>query len=161
MPVVEKCRVNVALWPGFNVTGVVIPDAVNSDPAIDKLETVTAAVPVDDNVIACVAVCPSITFPKLTVVELTVSVEVETFNCTLKLVVPYRAEAIRVAVCADVTAVAVAVNVALLAPAGTVIVAGSVMDVSLLARLTANPPLAAGALNETVQASVPAPEIDD
>lgn len=65
------------------------------------------------------------------------------------------------AVWADVTADAVAVNVALLAPAGTVIDAGSVTEVSLLDRLTARPPLAAGALSETVQASVPAPEMDD
>ena len=41
--------VNVALWPGFSVKGVVIPDAVKRDPAIEMPEIVTGAVPVEVN----------------------------------------------------------------------------------------------------------------
>jgi hypothetical protein len=54
----------------------------------------------------------------------------------------------------------VAVNVALLAPAATVTVAGTVTAELLLARLTLKPPLGAAALSATVQESVPAPVID-
>ena len=67
--------------------------------------------------------------------------------------------AVRVADCAVVTEDMFAANAALLAPSGTVIAAGTVTEVLLLAKFTVNPPLAA-ALRVTVQASVPAPVID-
>jgi len=59
-----------------------------------------------------------------------------------------------------VTVVAVAVKLALVAPAATVTVAGKVTAELLLDRLTVKPPLGAAALNPTVQLSVPAPVID-
>jgi hypothetical protein len=59
-----------------------------------------------------------------------------------------------------VTAETVAVKLPVLDPAATVTDAGTVTAVLLLAKLTANPPLAAAALNVTVQLSVPAPVID-
>jgi hypothetical protein len=46
------------------------------------------------------------------------------------------------------------------APGATVTVAGTVTAELLLARLTANPPLAAATFSVTVQLSVPAPVID-
>ncbi len=49
---------------------------------------------------------------------------------------------------------------AVVAPAATVTIAGTVTALLLLARLTGNPPLAAAAFNVTVQLSVPAPVID-
>lgn len=58
------------------------------------------------------------------------------------------------------TPVTVAVKLAMVAPAATVTLAGTVTDVLLLARLTGNPPAAAAAFSVTVQASVPAPVID-
>ena len=67
--------------------------------------------------------------------------------------------AVNVAVCAVVTVVAEAVNLALAAPAVTVTVAGAVTVELLLDRLTVNPPLGAAALSATVQVSVPAPVI--
>jgi hypothetical protein len=67
------------------------------------------------------------------------------------------ADAVSVAFWVDVTAVAVAVNPALLVPAGTVIEEGTVTALSLLPRLTARPLLPAAAVSVTVQASVPAP----
>ena len=58
------------------------------------------------------------------------------------------------------TAAAVAVKFALVAPAGTVTEAGTVTTLLLLAKLTVNPPVAAAALRVTVQLSVPAPVND-
>ena len=57
------------------------------------------------------------------------------------------------------TAVAVAVKLALAAPAVTVTEVGTVTAELLLDRLTVNPPLGAAALSATVQVSVPAPVI--
>lgn len=59
-----------------------------------------------------------------------------------------------------VTAAAVAVKDALLAPAATVTEAGTVTAVLVDERLTLIPPLGAGALRDTVQASVAAPVMD-
>lgn len=66
----------VALWPGLRVVGVVTPVVVNKDPATVRPEIVTGAVPVEESVMVCFAVCPTVTLPKLTLVELTVSFDV-------------------------------------------------------------------------------------
>jgi hypothetical protein len=58
------------------------------------------------------------------------------------------------------TAATVAVKLPVVAPAATVTLAGTVTAVSLLARLTANPPPAAAAFKVTVHVSVPAAAID-
>ena len=50
-------------WPGFRVTGGVIPDAVNNEPVTEMLETVTGAVPVEVKTTGCEAVCPTVTLP--------------------------------------------------------------------------------------------------
>jgi hypothetical protein len=68
--------------------------------------------------------------------------------------------AVRVTACAVVTDETVAVNPALLALAGTTTVAGTVTAALLLVNDTLKPPLPAGPLNVTVQASLPAPLID-
>jgi hypothetical protein len=67
------------------------------------------------------------------------------------------ADAVRVAFWAVVTAVTVAVNPALVAPAGTVTELGTVTAELLLDRLTASPPVPAAAERLTVQLSLPAP----
>ena len=54
----------------------------------------------------------------------------------------------------------VAVKIPAVDPAATVTVAGTVTAELLLARLTANPPLAAATFSVTVQLSLPAPVID-
>ena len=66
-----------------------------------------------------------------------------------------------VAVCAVVTADTVAENDALVAAAGTVTEAGTTTALLLLERLTLKPPVGADPVNVTVQASVPAPVIDE
>ena len=58
------------------------------------------------------------------------------------------------------TEATVAEKLALVAPAATVTEAGTVTEELVLARPTANPPLGAAALSDTVQASVPAPVMD-
>jgi hypothetical protein len=65
-----------------------------------------------------------------------------------------------VAVVAVLTADAVAVNVADVAPAATVTEAGTVTAVLLLANVTGSPAVPAAAVSVTVQESVPAPVID-
>jgi hypothetical protein len=64
-----------------------------------------------------------------------------------------------VADCVVVTAVAVAVNPALSAPAATVTEAGTVTAELLLVSVTASPPVGAAALSDTVHESLPAPVI--
>jgi hypothetical protein len=59
-----------------------------------------------------------------------------------------------------VTADTVAEKLPVVDPAATVTEAGTVTAVLLLARVTANPPLAAATFSVTVQLSVPAPVID-
>jgi hypothetical protein len=62
--------------------------------------------------------------------------------------------AVKVAACAVVTAAMVAEKVVLVALAGTVTMAGRVTAALLLESLMPSPPLPAGALSVTVQASV-------
>jgi len=66
--------------------------------------------------------------------------------------------AVKVAVTLVVTAATVAVNAALVAPAGTVTVLGTTAEGLLLERLATRPPVGAAELSVTVQASVPAAE---
>ena len=67
------------------------------------------------------------------------------------------AAAVTVAVCAVVTTDAVAVNVAVVAPAATITDDGTVSALLLLDRSTVSPPAPAAAVSVTVQSSVPAP----
>ena len=63
---------------------------------------------------------------------------------------------VSVAVVFDVTAATVALNPAVVDPAGTVTEAGTVTDELLLDSVTTAPPAGAAAVSVTVQASVPA-----
>ncbi len=69
--------------------------------------------------------------------------------------------AVSFAVCEVVTPDTVAAKLALVAPEGTDTEAGTITALLLLARLTAMPLLGAGAVNVTLQESVPAPIIDE
>jgi hypothetical protein len=68
--------------------------------------------------------------------------------------------AVNVAACTVVTGETLALKVALLAPDGTVTDAGTATALSLLARATFRPPLAAVAFSVTVQVSLDAPVTD-
>lgn len=98
--------------------------------------------------------------PKLKLDGLTPKVETDAPRDNEKLFELIGVEAVSMAVCAVLTTVVAAVKPALIAPAATVTDGGTVTAELLLARLAANPPLAAAAFKATVQLSVPAPVIE-
>jgi len=69
-------------------------------------------------------------------------------------------DAVRVAFCAELAAVAAATNLALVAPAATMTEDGTVKSALLLERLTGRPLLPAATFSVTVQLSVPVPVIE-
>ena len=93
----SNCRFSVVCCPGLRVTGVMMPESVKRDPATEIDEIVTAPVPVDVSVTDCLAVCPTITLPKLMLVELALSVGVPAFNCNANVFVAPPAPAVSVA----------------------------------------------------------------
>ena len=154
----RTCR--VAVWLGFSVSGKVAPDIEKPLDAVAEL-TVTAAVPVDESVTDCVVLEPTETLPKLRLVELSPRLAVPAFSFRTKESVTEPALAVRVTDCAEAEEETVAVNDALAELAGTVMDAGTETTLSLLAKLTTMPPLGAAAFSETVQASVPAPVMEE
>ena len=121
-------RSSVAVCDGDNVTGVVTPDMEKPVPWMVAPLMVTAAVPLEVRVTVWVDGVLRATLPKATLLEPRVRAGVPLevgFNCREKLWVPLLEEAVRVAVCADVTADAVTVNPALDEPEGTVTEAGT------------------------------------
>ncbi|MGD1107619.1 MAG: hypothetical protein ABR865_11290 [Terracidiphilus sp.] len=82
-------------------------------------------------------------------------------SCSANVSAAPPALAVNIAASVELTGEALAVKLALVAPAATVTEPGTVTSELLLARLTANPPLAAAAFNVTVQLSVPEPVIDE
>jgi hypothetical protein len=100
------------------------------------------------------------TLPKAIVVAFTLSVGTPAPNCNAKVLATLLALAVSVTVCAVLTPDTVAVKLPVVDPAATVTEAGTVTAELLLARLTANPPLAAATFSVTVQLSLPAPVID-
>jgi hypothetical protein len=140
--------------------GNVAPDTVKPEPVSVAPLIVSGAVPLELSITGCeVAVEFVCTFPKARLVALTLSVGTDAFNCKINTCDPLPAFALNVAVCVAETGKTSAVKPALVAPAGTVTVAGTATAALLLARPTTRPPLAAAALKVTVQASVPAPVI--
>ncbi len=136
------------------------PETVKPVPATESALTFTAAVPVEERVSVSVAAVFTFTLPKARLDELTLSVGAEAPSCRAKVTVTLPALAVRVAVWAVLTEVTVAVKVAVVEPAATATVVGTVTAEVLLARLTAKPPVAAAAFSVTVQLSVPAPVIE-
>jgi hypothetical protein len=87
------------------------------------------------------------------------SVGTAAFSCRAKIFETLPEVAVSVAAWAVETDATVAVNPALVALAGTVIMAGTVTAALLLDRLMLNPPAGAAEVSITVQASVPDPVI--
>ena len=157
----SNCTLRVAVWLGFKVSGKLAPETLKPLPATTAEFTVTAAVPVEDSVTDCVVGVFTFTLPKATVVALMLSVGTPAaLNCRAKVFATLFALAVRVTVVAVLTDDTVAEKLAELEPAATVTEAGTVTALLLLARPTANPPVAAAAFNVTVQLSVPAPVIE-
>ena len=68
-----KAAVSVAADPALMLTGNVNPLALNPDPVTAALDIVSVAFPEFVSVTFCVALLPTFTFPKLTLVGLMVS----------------------------------------------------------------------------------------
>lgn len=144
---------------GFNVSGKLAPETVNPVPATLAALTVTAEVPVEVRVSVWLAAVFTFTLPNDRLEELTLSEIDAASNCT-----PADAEmpvafADTVTACATFTAETVAEKVPLVAPAASVIEAGTTNDELLLVRPTVRPPLGTAVFVATVQLSVPAPVI--
>ena len=144
----------------MSVSGRVIPVAVKPAPEMLAELTVTGAFPVEVSVRVCVASVFTFTLPKFMLLALAVRVAIQALSESAKVLVAPFSLAVRVTVCAEETALAVAVKLALEAPAATVTEAGTVTAELLLARFTARPPLAAAAFSVTVQVSVAGPLIE-
>ena len=140
--------------------GKVTPDTVKPVPVNAAELIVTGAVPVEVNVTGSVDAVFTVTLPNARLAGLMVNVGTAAFNCRAKVLETPPALAVRVTACPVETADTVAVNPALLALAGTTTVAGTVTAALLLTTDTLKPPLPAGPLSVTVQASLPAPVID-
>lgn len=94
-----NCTFTVTAWPGVSVTGNAAPVIVNPAPAIRALLTVSCEVPLDVSVIDCgVEAVFTWTFPKDTLLVLTVRLGTEAPNCSEKIVDVPPALAVRVAV---------------------------------------------------------------
>jgi hypothetical protein len=115
---------------------------------------------VEESVIDCVVAAFTFWLPKLRLDELTFSVGTDAPNVRANVSETPPAVAVRFTDCEVDTVETVAEKLAVAEPAATVTVVGTVTDVLLLARLTANPPVADGAFRVTAQASVPAPVIE-
>lgn len=143
------------------MSGKLAPDKLNPVPVTLAELTVTAAVPVEDNVIDWVAGFLSTTLPNEIDVALTLSFPCpDGDNCRGNVALAPPPVAISVAVCVELTAETVAENPALAAFAGTITLAGTATAVLLLARLTLSPPVGAAAAKVTVQASDPEPAME-
>ena len=142
------------------MTGKVAPDMVKPVPLNPAELMVTGAVPVEVNVNGSVDAVFTVTLPNARLAGLTVNVGTAAFNCRAKLLETPPALAVSVTACPVETDDTVAVNPALLALAGTTTVAGTTTAALLLAKDTLKPPLPAGPLSVTVQASLPDPVID-
>lgn len=157
----SKLTVRVAVWLGCNVTGKLTPETVKPAPETATPLMVKAAVPDAVSDKGCVVGVLRLTLPKDRLLVLRLSVAVAGLSCRAKVFVPPPAAAVSVAVWFEVTADAVAVKIALVAPAATVTDPGTVTELLLLESATAWPPAGAAAVRVTEQASVPAPVIEE
>jgi len=156
----SNCTVNVAVGlDDVRVNGKVTPENEYPGPVIAAELTVTDAVPVELKVRDCVVAVPTATLPKDRLVELTPSVGVPPFNWMANVAELPPAVAVSVAVWVVDTEEKVAEKLAEDEPAATVTEEGTLTAELLLARPTANPPLAAAVLRETVHESVPDPDM--
>lgn len=148
-----NCTFNVAVWPGFNVIGNAAPGVVKLEPVSVAPLMVTGAVPVDVNVISCVAAVPTSTEPNATLVAFVLSVDVPGgLSSIAKLLEEPPALAVSVTVCVVATEITSAIATVMIAFAGIVAAAGIVIAALLLVRVTFVPPLGAAVVNVIQQA---------
>ncbi len=155
----SKPIVSTAVCPGFNVIGALIPDTENPGPEAVALLRISSAVPDDVTVTDLLVAVFSKSVPNATLVALRLSPGVTAFSCSGYVAEAPPAVAVSIAVCAELTAEADAVNPAVEAPPATVTEAGTATAELLLVRFT-TVALVAAEVSATVQASVPAPVRD-
>ena len=143
--------------PGFSVIGKFAAIIVNPVPVNVAELIVSGDVPDEVSVTDWLVGVLTVTSPKARLVVLRLRIIVCAFSCSVKVFVLPPADAVSVAVVADVTAETAALNAAVVAPAATVTEAGTATDALLLDKVTASPPAGAAALSVTVHASVDAP----
>lgn len=141
------------------MSGKAAPEAAKPLPDKDDEFIVTAVVPVDERVSVCAAGVFTATSPKSTLAELKVSAGPAGLSCRAKVFDAAPTLAVSVTKSTAVAGETDAVNEALVEPAATIAVAGTVTSESLLVRFTTNPPLPAAAFSVTMHWSVPVPEI--
>lgn len=129
-------------------------------PVTEPALMVTAAVPDEVSVTVWYAGLFRFTSPKGTLVDSRFSLGPPGTKLIVQLWFPPPDDAVRVAIPAVLTADTVAVKPAVVEPAATVTVDGTVTAVSLLERLTDWPPAPAAAFSVTVHVSVPDPVIE-
>lgn len=132
----SNCRLRDAVWFGFSVTGKFTPDMLKPVPLMPPELIVSGALPLEVSVTCWFDVVFSVTLPKATLVELSVSAGAAAFSCSAYVAVAPPAVAVSVAVWVVLTADAVAVNEALVAPDAIVTDDGTVTALLLLARPT-------------------------
>ena len=137
----SKPTVKVAVWPGFSVNGVLMPEAENPAPLTETPLIVAATVPDDVNVTDWLAAVLSSSVPNATFVVLKLSPAVAEFNCSTTLFELVPTVAVRVAACAEFTDDTTAANPALHDPVGGETEAGTVTALLLLARSTVSGPV--------------------
>jgi len=146
-----NCTVRDAVAPGSNVNGNVAPEIAKPTPVRVAALIVTVPVPVEDRISVWVDGELTGTLPNATFAALTLSVETGAANCRLKALELPAVLAVSVAIWELLTVDVVAVNGALLAPAGTITDAGTATAFILLAKAMAWPPAAAAAFKVTAQ----------
>jgi hypothetical protein len=144
-------------WPGFSVTGNVVPGNVKPEPVSVAELMVTGKSPIDVKTISCVAVAPTATSPNAMLVALIFSPRWSASNVRDMLFDMLPTVAVTVTDFVVSTAATSAVKFALVALAGTVIVGGTTTAQLSLDKLTFRPPLGAATVRVTLQASVAAP----
>lgn len=130
---------------------------MNPLPLIVAALTFNAALPVEVSVTVWVTAVFTASLPKLRLEVLTLRVEAYAPSDRAKVCELFDVDAVRVAVWAVLTAVAVAVKLAVVAPPAICTDGGSVTAALLLARFTLIPPEGALLATVTVHASVAAP----
>jgi hypothetical protein len=129
-------------------------------PVSDAALTVTGTVPVDERINEFVTAEFTGTMPKARLLALIPKTGIAAPSSRANVCATPPTLAVNVAACIVVTGETLAVKSTLLAPAGTVTEAGIATALSLLARATSRPPLAAVAFSVTVHASLDAPITD-
>ena len=164
----SKFTWRVTAFPGFSVSGKPGPATEKPAPLTVAAVTVSGAVPVERTVTNCGVACTfSVTPPKARLLALRLIAAVPLppppvctgSSCRLNVAELLPIVAVMVAVCAELTAAAVSVKLALLALAATAALAGTTAAALLLDRLIVSPLLSTAPLSVIAQLSVPAPVI--